>query len=141
MHAIPLKLTQEIDESTRVLKPTDKEEKIEKYKYSLCYNCLNEVEQSNFYDISYKLLLEGHSESLKSTVPPNPDESFTKLQNKKHILMANKLIDEGGGRNIVRHKKEKSKDNDMNNIPFVIKYFNPEVREFSCAELLDIPEL
>ena len=81
MNAIPLQLTQEIDEVARVVKHNEKQEKVEKYKYFKCYNCLIESEQNNFCTITYKLLLEGHMDMLNHQKPE--DEYGTKYAKNK----------------------------------------------------------
>ena len=60
MNSIPLMLSLEADQETRLFKSNSETDgKHEKYKYSKCYNCLEDSEQNSFYQISYKLLIQG----------------------------------------------------------------------------------
>ena len=72
MNSIPLMLSQEADAETRVFKASiETKAKQEKYKYSKWYNWLDNSEQNSFYQISYKLLIQGFmNEQNKS---PNKD--------------------------------------------------------------------
>ena len=139
MNAIPLQLTSASDLKTRVFKTNHNfSQKLEKYEFERWYNWLEDREQNSFYSISYKMIIQGY---IKNKGIKKEEGKVKKNVRRDNIMIMAKLLEQNKKHGIHKKMRTELEEAQNDNMPFIIKYLNPEYKHKTWDELLEDPDI